>query len=249
MSVTVIIPAYNQAEFLTESVESVLAQTVKPLEIIVVNDGSTDNTWKVALNLPVDYFWQKHIGNHTPARAMNRGIQLSQGDFVVCLAADDKLSPDYFEQCLTVFSKKQTGIVYTGCQEFCTSTKLRVPRTPHHRFSVFREPHGQIGAMMVKREVYCAVGKYDESLHSLEDWDFFIRAGLAGWKIRSIKEPLHYARVHNGRVTGHVDISELHRKYRFMKTYASLSRVFDAVCLCLIHPYTALRRFRGKAKI
>ncbi len=97
---------------------------------------------------------QKHKGNHTPARATNTGLTLATGDYIVALASDDKLSPDYLEKCLNQFTEPKIGIVYTGCKEFGASNAIRKPRKPRHRFSVYREPHGQIGAMMVRREVY-----------------------------------------------------------------------------------------------
>ena len=249
--ISIIIPTYNKAKYIAESIDSVLAQTVKPFEIIVVDDGSTDDVQKViSSRFPmVHYVFQEHRGNHTPARALNTGLMLVNGAFIVCFASDDVLSPVYLEKCLSQFQfNEKVGVVYTGCQEFGASDNLRIPRKPHHRFSVFRDPHGQVGAMMVRRQVYAQIGGYDTSLHAMEDWDLFIRAGLAGWKIKSIKEPLHFARVHEGRSSCHVDISELYRKYSAMKIYGFASRVFDAIVLCCFHPNIAFKRFIKKVE-
>lgn len=254
-TITVIIPCHNQGKYLTETIESILCQTVQPEEIIVVDDGSTDETKQVALSYPqVSYVFQEHEGNHTPARAMNNGLKHSYGDFIVCLAADDKIAPDYLEKCLNQFTNSEVGIVFSGCREFGSSNIVRTPRSPRHRFSVYREPHGQIGAMMVKRDVYfetwqsdlSSVGLYNESLHSLEDWDFYIRAGLAGWKIKSIPAPLHYARVHQGRVTAHADPSELWKNYPSMRGYTLISRGFDAIVNSITSPKQLLRNITKK---
>ncbi len=278
-SVSVIIPTHNHGQYLAESINSVLCQSAKPFEIIVVDDGSTDNTREVVTKFSqVKYIFQFHKGNHTPARAINTALLQAKSNFIVVLGADDKLAPCYLEKCLGQFDKPNVGIVFTGCKEFEASEKLRVPRKLHHRFSVFREPHGQIGSMMVRRQVYFGaqpedcenifeptefsndyllfldyastmpegVGGYDESLHGLEDWDLFIRAGLTGWKIRSIPEPLHYARVHDGRVTAHADVRDLWQKYPLMKGYAFASRSFDAGISFLMSPKIFMKRFYNK---
>lgn len=249
-TVSVVIPTFNHAQYIGEAIESVLNQNYEFIEVIVVDDGSTDNTREVVANYPsVRYVYQRHMGNYTPAHASNTGLACSTGNFIVFLGADDILEFEYIKRCVHQFTTSKVGVVYTGSQEFGAKTELRVPRSPRHRLSVLRDPHGQVGAMMVKREVYLQLGGYDESLHSLEDWDFFIRAGLAGWKIKSIKQALHHARIHNGRVTDHVDVSELYRKYRGMKLYGYASRVFDALVLIVVHPRTAFKRFRRKVKV
>jgi len=268
--VTVIIPTHNYGHLISETIDSVLSQTCQDLEIIVVDDGSIDDTEQVVRSYPnVKYVYQEHRGNKTPARAINTGLKMAEGHYIICLGADDMLNSTYIEKCLRIMSKDpKTGIVFTGAKEFGASNKNRVPRQLHHRFSVFREPHGQIGAMMARREVYFGpqqfdgnyseflenlsipdgIGGYDENLHSLEDWDFFIRAGLTGWKIRSISQALHYARVHVGRVTEHAEVSELWRKYPMMRGYALLSRVFDAAVLCVRHPRVFCSRFALKLR-
>jgi len=191
--------------------------------------------------------YQEHKGNHTPARAMNKGIVLSRGKYIVCLGADDKLTSSYVEKCVNVMQQSsRVGVVYTGTQEFGCSFETRFPRKPRHRYSVLRHPHGQVGAMMVRREVYLSasrelqskgaktVGLYDESLHGLEDWDFVIRASLGGWKIESIPELLHQTRVHRGgRVTYRANETEIYQKYPFIRGYIIVSRIFDVTTLIL----------------
>jgi glycosyltransferase involved in cell wall biosynthesis len=235
--VTIIIPTHNYGHLISETIDSVLQQTYKNLEIIVVDDGSADNTENVIVTYPqIKYIYQEHKGNHTPARAANHGLRLSHGEFVICLGADDRLLPTYVEKCLDIMLQSPNlGIVFTGTQEFGASDKFRFPRKLRHKYSILRHPHGQLGAMMVRRSVYFPIdsfskaanyhdmidllmlpdpaGLYDEGLHSLDDWDFAIRATLKGWKVKAIPELLHQARVHQGRVTGHVNESELYAKY------------------------------------
>ena len=100
--VSVVIPCYNQAHFLTEAIESVLAQTSRQFEIIVVDDGSTDNTAEVAARYPgIGYLRQDNQGL---AAARNTGLRHSQGDYLVFLDADDRLLPAALESGLDYLS-------------------------------------------------------------------------------------------------------------------------------------------------
>src|ERR671911_2120937 len=93
--VSVVIPCYNQAHFLGEAIESVLAQSYPRFEIIVVDDGSTDDTSKVAARYPgVRYVYQNNQG---VSAARNSGLARSEGEYVVFLDADDRLLPEALE--------------------------------------------------------------------------------------------------------------------------------------------------------
>src|SRR3990167_9936430 len=97
MEISVIIPVYNQAQYLAECIESVLEQTIKPHEIIIVNDGSTDETRYIAQQYPVKYIEQVNKGLSS---ARNTGIMSMTGDWFFPLDADDKM----LENCLKVVS-------------------------------------------------------------------------------------------------------------------------------------------------
>ena len=250
--VTVIIPTHNYGHLIGEAIESVLNQTYQNLEIMVVDDGSTDNTAEVVKLYPtVRYVYQTHVGKKTPARAHNTGIKLSHGEYIICLGADDKLLPTYIEECAQQIEKDaKNGFVWTGTIEFGASNHVRTPRTPHHRFSLLRHPHGQLGAMLVRKKAYDEVGLYDENLDCLEDWDMAIRLSLKGWKGKSVRKTLHLCRVHERntknieerKIYGH----QLERKYRLMKPYIVASRLFDITVLAFSSPRTFLHRIWNK---
>ena len=86
MKISIIIPTYNRAKFLLEAVNSVFNQTVKPFEIIVIDDGSNDNTKEVLENLDVKYIYQKNRG---VSSARNRGVKEAKGDWICFLDSDD----------------------------------------------------------------------------------------------------------------------------------------------------------------
>src|SRR5919202_6340196 len=95
--VSVVIPCYNQAQFLARAVESALAQTHPPLDVIVVDDGSTDDTLQVARGYPVRVISQRRQG---VCAAVNNGVAACSGDFFLRLDADDELEPTYVEETL-----------------------------------------------------------------------------------------------------------------------------------------------------
>ncbi|MBM4279007.1 MAG: glycosyltransferase family 2 protein, partial [Deltaproteobacteria bacterium] len=116
-SVSVIITCYNYGPFLKECIESVLAQTIGGLEIIVVNDGSTDETEAVCKSFgeKIRYHAQPNRGL---AEALNRGIEMSRGDFFYFLSADDKLFPKAIERQLEVMGEDET------CAGVCGNAKM-----------------------------------------------------------------------------------------------------------------------------
>jgi glycosyltransferase involved in cell wall biosynthesis len=102
--ISVIIPTYNSANYLPEAIESVLAQTYKNFEIVVIDDGSTDNTKEVVVPY-LDQIVFLETENGDPAKARNHGIRKSSGEYVAFLDADDIWCPDKLERQLAYFSK------------------------------------------------------------------------------------------------------------------------------------------------
>lgn len=250
--VSVVIPTYNYGRYVGEAIESVLAQSYPNVEIIVVDDGSTDNTKEVvAKYLQVKYVYQEHVGARTPARAMNNGIRMSRGEYYVCLGADDKIHPDYILHCVNAILKDiRIGFVWTAAQEFGESNRARIPRVLHHRFSVLRGTGGQLGAALMRRKAFEEVGGYDVSLPALEDWDFAIRMCKKGWRGKPILQALYFCRTHKERLTSKAEEKQLHRylesKYPIMKLYAPCSRIFDALVTFVQRPRMALVRLWNK---
>ena len=254
--VTVVIPCHNHAAYLWESIESVLNQTYKNLEIIIVDDESTDNTSQISSQYPVKYYYIKHEGSKTPANAHNFGFMKSNGEYLIFLGSDDKLHPSYVELCIRTFltSQNNIGFVWTGCKEFESSQRIRIPnkRILRNEKEGYINPNGQLGAMMVPRTTYQKVGLYDISIGGLEDWDWIIRALRAGYIGVSLPDILHFARVHPQRVTSNVlqnnMINQLYSKYPKMKRANSIYRMKNRIK----HPITTLKnlllRLQGKSR-
>jgi glycosyltransferase involved in cell wall biosynthesis len=180
-TVTVIIPAYNHGRFLGEALESVLAQTYQDLEVLVVDDGSTDDTQAVvARNAPsVHYIRQSHAG---PAAARNRGIAASHGELIAFLDADDRWYPGKVAfQVAYLDAHPQAGVVFTkflvtdewGRALYAYPHTFRYGHNPFEALLVW--PYGSMNTAMIKRVCLEKVGVFDENLTGAEDWDLWLR--------------------------------------------------------------------------
>jgi glycosyltransferase involved in cell wall biosynthesis len=179
--VSVVIPAYNHASFLPESIESVLAQTHPHYDIIVVDDGSTDNTADVVRRYAdVRYVKQR---NHGLAAARNRGFQESRGDYLVFLDADDHLLPHHFRTCLEALNAHPAiGWVCGDHRLFGEPDGTQ----PFHRCEPSPDDYASflricfitnIATAMFRREVVRSVGGFSgkKALRGCEDRDFYLR--------------------------------------------------------------------------
>ena len=191
-----IIPTYNYAQYLPEAIESALKQTVAPLQIIVVDDGSTDNTQEVLKNLqfpaplpcPLESY-RKENGGLSAAR--NTGILAAKGEYILCLDADDTLDEHFLE-----FTEGIDDIVATKQQEFGQRSNV-LDWKEHPVFKDFM-PYNQIPAgCLFKREIWEKVGGYDESMRKgYEDWDFWYRAVRMGYTVTAVPYKLFNYRIH-----------------------------------------------------
>ena len=187
--VSIIIPCYQQAEYLAEAIQSALAQTWLRKEVIVVNDGSPDATSAVARRFPVKLIEQENRG--LPA-ARNAGIAAATGKYILCLDADDRLAPECLKRCVG-----KGDIVVPGQQEFERGRafyRRRMGRFSLRDFLVANRIHC---ASMFRRADWLRAGGFDEKMTlGFEDWEFWIRLVANGASVVAIDEPLFFYRVH-----------------------------------------------------
>ena len=203
--VSIIIPTYNCKEYLLEAINNCLEQTYKKIEIIVVDDGSTDGTKEIIANTynqnNVIYFYKTNGGLSS---ARNSGLEIALGEFVQFLDSDDLLICTKIEKQVE-FLKANTDIfgVYCGTKYFRNSIDNVV-------FSNFIKHKGQIyknlawgnfitvNSMLSRRidNLY-----FDETLRSLEDWDYWVRISEQKKKISYINDFLCYVRLHNNNMS------------------------------------------------
>lgn len=193
-SVSIIIPCYRQAQYLPEAIESALAQTKHLKEVVVVNDGSDDNTSEVASKYPVKLIVRENGG--LPA-ARNTGVANATGQYILPLDADDWIDPKYLEKTVGL-----GDFVGVGTQEFGLSDLTYHP-LPNPTLQDFMEFNRVTCCSLYKRSVWEKVGGYDEDMRlGYEDYDFNLRVAASGMKIVTIPDLLfHYRVKENSMVT------------------------------------------------
>jgi glycosyltransferase involved in cell wall biosynthesis len=245
--VSVIIPYYNCADFIEECLESVFRQTHCNFEVIVVDDGSDSFPKSLLCKYPFKYFRICHSG---VAAAMNFGFMLSKNQYVLFLEADDKLASNYLFQTLCAMKLDSRDLVFTATQEFGCSNRVLRPKPLRSRFSVYRGVGGQLGAALIKRQVFLNVGGFDERLQGYEDWDFAIRAALQGYNLLGLNLPLHFYRRHSNQLNRGLKTeqfySELCRKHRMLPIIRLVERILDFIELFVSNPHEGIKRLGSK---
>ena len=173
--VSIIIPCYNQGNFLEECLNSVYSSTYDKLEVIVVNDGSTDNSKEIIDKLNLRFHFKAiHQGNAGPSTARNIGVKASSGEYILPLDADDKISEDYIEKAVSVLdAKKEVGIVYCDAELFGEeSGKWNLPI-----FSLEKMLTENLifNCALFRRKDYDVTAGYNPNMkEGWEDWDFWL---------------------------------------------------------------------------
>ncbi len=178
--VSVIIPCYNHAHYLQQAIESVLEQSYPHHEIVVVDDGSSDNTGEVARQFPQVKYVKQSNGGLSAAR--NTGIRHSTGDFLVFLDADDWLMPNALETGLKWFSLHPECAFVSGSFRFVDSDRVPLGEpvinhaTGDHYARLLKSNFiGMHATVMYKREILESLNGFDVALKACEDYDLYFR--------------------------------------------------------------------------
>lgn len=219
LEISVIIPTYNSASFLEESVTNVLQQGMRPLEILIVDDGSTDETAKVAQALPgsVRYIHQENSG---PAAARNRGLELAQGNIIAFLDADDLWPEDKLERQTALLRERPEVEVVQG---FVQWMRLVDSSDGQRRYRPLGEPYASfnLGAALFRKSVFDRIGYLDATLHHSEDVDWYLRAREQGVSILVQESIALYYRIHESNIS---QDKEKRRSYFLQVIKMSLDR-------------------------
>lgn len=218
--VSIIVPCYNQAQYLDEAIQSVLDQTYFNWECIIVNDGSTDNTENVAKNWAVKekriIYLNKKNGGLSCAR--NFGINYATGVFILPLDADDKIANNYVDLAIQSFQADDSlKLVYSKAEKFGDETGMwYLPP-----FSLYNLSTNNMifCSTFFRRQDWAVVGGYDEKMiYGLEDWEFWIAILKKGGEVKCLNEVCFYYRIKNNSM-----IRQLNREKRmYLFDYMSI---------------------------
>jgi glycosyltransferase involved in cell wall biosynthesis len=234
LPVAVVIPAYNRARHVASAIESVLAQTRPPAEIIVVDDGSTDDTAAVAQSCGANVLRQSNAG---VSAARNAGVRIAKSPWIAFLDSDDLWAANKLEvQWEALEACPGTGMVFSDFSYFDDATgetmgTTKLLREAHYADVVRKrigsaaflcEPNSlgralvqglftSVETMIVRRDLLLSLGIFDTDLRSAEDWELFLRLAVAT-TASVVEMPLVYARrMHSPRLTE--DVAGSYRAY------------------------------------
>ena len=204
--ISVIIPVYNTAAFIRDALDSVFAQTTPPLEVIVVDDGSTDDLFSVLK----EFDGQLHVIHQSrggPAAALNRGFQEASGTHCARLDADDWWSVEYLSATKELICAQGSDIVITYAQRAVDGSHMgsvlerTVPSDDRFRNILARD--FMLGASVISKSLWQRIGGFDEtpSIYSAEDYEFWIRAFHAGATASCVNRPVYFYRSRPGQQT------------------------------------------------
>ena len=197
--VSVIVPAFQAEAFLDEALESAQAQDYENVEVIVIDDGSTDRTSEIAAAHGVRVSSQANGG---PAAARNAGLALARGDLLTILDSDDIWPSDRLSRQVEYLREHPEDGMVMGLTEVFVSPGQ--PRPAHYPRIADTGPFpGHPSTMLVRREVFDLVGPFDESLRLSEDLDWLARAGDAGVRIGRLDCTLLRYRIHSANTSRH----------------------------------------------
>jgi glycosyltransferase involved in cell wall biosynthesis len=197
--VSIVVLCHNYGRYLPEAVESALGQDYPQLEVLVVDDGSTDDSLEVA-RLYEDRARVLTHANQGLARTCNRGAREATGVLFVFLSADDRLEPTYVSELSAALEREpDASFAYCAARLFGAETGV-MPSRPFSAFSLVRGRNYVNGSALTRRSAYLDAGGYPEDLGegAFDDWDFWLTMVERGYRGTYVPKPLLHWRRHEG---------------------------------------------------
>ncbi len=253
--VSIIVPCYKQAHFLSEALQSVLEQTYTNWECVIVNDGSPDNTDLVAQQwLEKDnrfqYIYQQNGGL---SAARNAGIKAANGEFILPLDADDILHSDYLNKIVPVLESNDRLAIVSCYRYFFIKNRTNIIKEYKASGSNYCDlmfENKLMPSSLFRKQCWEQVGGYDESMvKGFEDWEFWLNVTKRGWEFQFVPAFLFYYRKSKksmlvDTITNH---AEANMEYIFRKHQDIYCRHFDNTAEVLFY-YIKTHRI-GKMQI
>ncbi|MEY4373349.1 MAG: hypothetical protein RL219_2118 [Actinomycetota bacterium] len=221
-TISVVIPVFNGERFIAEAIRSAQQQTRAVLEIIVVDDGSTDATAAAVSDFPDVVLVQQP--NAGPSAARNRGISMARGEYIAPLDADDIWPLDRLEIMGSLLDSEPQVAAVVGIQQLLVEPGVPIPSwVPNGDVDAARgeDLARPTGSMLTRRSAFDAIGLFDEELRHGEDTDWYLRAQDAGLEIRALQDIVLVRRIHGGNLT--MD-AEAQRRARFVILQRRMAR-------------------------
>ena len=253
-TISIVVPCYNQANYLTETVESALQSTYQHIEVIIVNDGSTDNSKEIAEVLTEKYknVYLLNQKNSGVTIARNSGIEFSNGKYILPLDGDDLISPNYISEAIKILeARPEVKVVYCQAVKFDESGQKPWKLKNFNLNLLARDNMIFVSGIFRKTDCMAVGGFSDDMIMGREDWEFWIKMLKNGGEVVRLPFVGFYYRLHASskrKKTGtsqkkreriaylnekHIDFfeRELNGPLRFQRTWSK--------------PYNSLMKFLG----
>lgn len=235
VKVSVIIPAYNAAQFLADTLQSVRSQSYDDYEIIVIDDGSTDDTRAVVESFPgIRYHYQSNRG---PAAARNAGLRLAQGEYLAFLDADDLWRPEMLQSCISILEEHpEIGAVQVKWLPIDGSGKLIGNETSWQpwrgdvRERLLIDIPFNTSSIVWRRDYWEQIGGYDETPETNDDWINWMRIVYKGCQFECIAEPLVLRRRHADALTRQQTQRVIAWRFRALETLCQELELSYSLC-------------------
>lgn len=202
--ISIVLPIYNGEKYMCQSIESIIAQTYKNWELIIVDDGSTDNTTSIAQKYEandVRIHFYKNPQNLRLPRTLNRGFSFAKGDYLTWTSDDNYYYPRALEIMLKALQDKQRDFAFASCDVINSDGKIVecIMVNDHAQKAIVGS--NPVGAcFLYSRKVYDTIGEYDSDLTLVEDFDYWQRICTCFSPV-CIPEKLYAYRIHDGALT------------------------------------------------
>ncbi|WP_265112369.1 glycosyltransferase family 2 protein [Halosolutus halophilus] len=225
IAASVVVPTYNRADVLPRTLDSVREQTFQEFEIVVVDDGSTDNIAAVVDQYPDDRIrYVSHETNRGPSAARNTGIRAAEGKYVSFLDSDDELKPTFLERSIETLRAESAECAgtfvalerYRDGEVIETHGATPVMASPAD-FGPSIETEARTGGLTVRASVFADVGTFDERIAYMDDVAFWVKL-LREYYLVGVDEPLYRYHSHDGQLTGN-DAEKIEGLTTFLETY------------------------------
>ena len=237
--VSVVVPSYNRANYLENCIKSILKQTYANIEVIIVDDGSTDNTGDIVRSFSDERIKYVKQSNNGACSARNNGIDHAKGNLIAFNDSDDIWKEDKVEKQLDFIMSNNYDMVFCGMTRIQGGVSRYFPpyRDTYVTLDINREltsNQASTQTIMIKTEVARKV-KFDLSFKRLQDWDFTLRVLEEGYSIGFLDEALVVAEVCSDSITNvvksekaYLHLIEMHQD-EFDSHPAALARVYEVI--------------------
>lgn len=198
--ISVIIPTHNRVDLLGNAIQSVVKQTYKNIEIIVVDDASTCNNQELIKNIDYPVVYHRFDTNQGGNVCRNKGVELSKGEYVAFLDDDDTWYPQKIEKQLKLMLKKNIDLCYTGKNIITVDEMLRElnrrysfssPKYDNFKKSIMYQNFlGTTSTILVDKNKFLYVGGFNIEMPALQDYEFYIRFIYANFSVEGVNESL-----------------------------------------------------------